>query len=157
MASCSTSTEGRALGGSSSSYGYLLSSKCNVPARTMSNGPGDLPKSYNVKYGGGVLGRAATMGDRQVEIEVSWEEVQGGVGLHQNGELWVRVLSQKQLEATLELPKQVADQITPEILELYNHRTALGWHPDLREDDDETIPEWPHEQWWALPRMKAAG
>lgn len=96
------------------------------------------------------------MGDRQVEIEVSWEEVQGGVGLHQNGELWVRVLSQKQLDATIDLPKQVADQITPEVLALYNHRTSLGWHPDLREDDDETIPEWPHEQWWALPRMKAA-
>jgi hypothetical protein len=96
------------------------------------------------------------MGVAQVDIHVSWEEIQAGEGLHPNGELWVRVLSKgdRPMEASLQLPKEVADQITPDVLALYNHLTAIAWHPDLRADDDETIPEWPYEQWWSLPKMR---
>lgn len=113
-----------------------------------------LPLPYIVKYGeSGSASRATRMGV-QVKMQVSWEEVQAD-GLHPHGELWVRVLSEEPMKPSSDLPKMVASQITPEILAGYNDRTACGWQPDLREDDDETIPEWPYEQWWALPKMKA--
>jgi hypothetical protein len=101
-------------------------------------------------YGGDLMGE-------QVKISVSWEEVLPAEGLHPHGELWVRVLSEKPMEPTLDLPEVAASQISPEILGAYNHRTTCNWQADLREDDDETIPEWPYEQWWALPKMRTAG
>lgn len=114
----------------------------------------DLPTPYIVGYGHLVLGAAHREMGVQVQMKVSWEEVEPAEGLHPHGELWVRVLSEKPMEATLDLPREIASQITPEILAGYNDRTVCDWHPDLREDDDETIPEWPYEQWWALPKMR---
>lgn len=115
-----------------------------------------LPFPSNVNMVAGVLESTHggyPMGE-QVDIRVSWEEVQPADGLHQHGELWIRVLSQKPMEATLVVPQEVVDQLSPEMLESYNHRTVCNWQADLREDDDETVIEWPYEQWWALPKMK---
>jgi hypothetical protein len=85
---------------------------------------------------------------------VSVEEVQASGGLHPHGELWVRVLSTQPMAPTNVLPALVAAQIDPEVLS--NYRTVCQFETDLREDDDETIPEWPYEQWWALPRTRAS-
>lgn len=94
------------------------------------------------------------MGAIQVNMLVSWEEVQADSGLHPHGELWIRVLSTHELSPTTVLPPAVQAAVDPRALEDYNFRTVCNWQADLREDDDETIPEWPYEQWWALPKMR---
>lgn len=88
-----------------------------------------------------------------MKIRVSVEHVQAGEGLHPHGELWVRVLSEKPLDPSVNLPKEVASQIDAEVLGGY-YATACDWQADLREDDDETVIEWPYEQWWALPKVR---
>jgi hypothetical protein len=87
-------------------------------------------------------------------MQVSWDEVE--TGSHPHAELWVRVLSTQRMKPSNVLPDEIVSQITPEVLAGYNHRNSCGWYPDLREDDDETVIEWPYEQWWALPKMRTA-
>ena len=84
-------------------------------------------------------------------VKVSWEEVT--LGDSDTGELWVRVLSTQPLEPSNVLPDNIASQVSPEILGGYR-KTGCSWYGDLRQDDDETVIEWPYEQWWALPRMR---
>lgn len=168
----SNKNEGQASKGLSSRYYKGLYLKCSGPGRTMSTqpriflpalevGPGvqrqPAPARLRIPYNVGKVSpvtRGQLMGE-QVKMLVSWEEVEPALGLHPNGELWVRVLSTQELKlSNAVLPEEVASQITPEVLAGYNNRTVCGWYPDLRQDDDETIIEWPHEQWWALPKMK---
>lgn len=87
----------------------------------------------------------------QVQIKVSWEEVE--VGNHPHAELWVRVLSTQRMKPSNVIPEGVSSQIPSEVLAGY-YATSCAWFPDLREDDDETVIEWPYEQWWALPKMR---
>lgn len=81
---------------------------------------------------------------------VSWED---GFGDNPANELWVRVLSSQMMKPSNVLPDEIASQIPAEVLADFNHRNCQ-WQPDLRQDDDETVIEWPYEQWWSLPRMR---
>lgn len=149
--------KGQALGGLSLSSSEASFSSVVVPAVHCQTPRQNLSKPYIVGKVGLVLGAAqcTTMGE-QVNISVSWEEVEATNGLHPHGELWIRVLSEKAMEPTIVLPEEIVNQIPSELLKEYNHRTACDWQADLREDDDETVIEWPHEQWWALPKRGAA-
>jgi hypothetical protein len=86
-------------------------------------------------------------------MQVSWEDGEPAFGVDPGAELWVRVLSTQLLKTTNVVPDEVVSQIAPEALAGYNHRNAK-WFPDLRQDDDETVIEWPYEVWWSLPRMR---
>jgi hypothetical protein len=86
-------------------------------------------------------------------MQVSWEDGEPAYGVDPGAELWVRVLSTQLLQASNVVPDEVVSQIAPEALDGYNHRNAK-WFPDLRQDDDETVIEWPYEAWWALPRVR---
>ena len=91
----------------------------------------------------------------QVQTSVSWEDGEPAFGSDPGAELWVRVLSTQPMQTTNVLPEEVASKITPVVLAAYNHR-ACHWYGDLRQDDDETVIEWPYEQWWALPKVRTA-
>lgn len=174
----SSNNEGQALEGLPLLYSYLLSSKCNDDARALSSalwsrvenlpapasGPGPrnvklvadpLPLPSNVNILTTVSGPTFPTGELgvQVKMKVSWEDGEPAFGSDTGAELWVRVLSTRPMETSNVLPEEVSSQIAPEALAGYNHR-ACHWYGDLRQDDDETVIEWPYEQWWALPRMR---
>lgn len=91
----------------------------------------------------------------QVQTSVSWEDGEPAFGSDPGAELWVRVLSTHMMKPSNVLPDEVLCKIPAEVLAGYNHRKCV-WQPDLRQDDDETVIEWPYEQWWALPKMRTA-
>ena len=89
------------------------------------------------------------MSDRVTQV--SWEYGEPAFGEGPGHELWVRVLSthpHRQIEG---VPDEILGAIPADVLSTYNPQAATRYG-DLRQDDDETVIEWPYEQWWALTK-----